>query len=62
MEMHLIAYYYHWSRSEVWELPVLERRMWSEVIQEQIKAENNAVNKGDNSKQLSEYKESKDYY
>lgn len=40
LEMHILAYFYHWSRDSVVSMPRRERRMWVNQIREQIKAEN----------------------
>lgn len=39
MEMHIIAYYYHWGREELFNLTLREREEWFELIGEQLKAE-----------------------
>lgn len=51
--MHLLAYYYHWSVFDLWKLTIQERRMWVNLIREQIKAENDA-NSGNKDPQLSD--------
>lgn len=35
MEMHILAYFYNWSREAVWRTPRNERKMWVRLIQEQ---------------------------
>lgn len=57
-EMHNLAYFYHWSRSECWDMPCTERGMWNDKIKAQIKAENKGGNKGGNTPKSS-YKESR---
>lgn len=37
--MHIIAYVYHWSATELWGLPILERKMWVNLIIEQKERE-----------------------
>lgn len=32
MEMHFIAYFYHWDRSTIRNLPARERKRWVELI------------------------------
>jgi hypothetical protein len=41
-EMHLLAYYYHWSIFDIWNISSKKRKMWVNIIKEQIKAENDA--------------------
>jgi len=41
-EMHLIAYYYHWDRNTLLNLPPRERKRWVEFIIEHVQMENNA--------------------
>lgn len=59
--MHALAYCYHWGRDEIRSIPRTEREMWYNIIQEQLKAERNSINKSGNSSKNS-YKESGDYY
>ena len=40
--MHVLAYFYHWTREDVRGVPRRERRMWVNQIRQQIKAENKA--------------------
>ena len=51
--MHLLAYYYHWSVFDLWNMPSIERKMWVNMIREQIKAENDA-NSGNTDPSISE--------
>lgn len=44
IEVHIIAYIYHWGRSEILSLPINERKMYVEFIKEQKEAENEANN------------------
>lgn len=41
--MHILAYVYHWGRDEIRNLPRTERRRWVEMIIDQKKKENKAV-------------------
>lgn len=59
--MHLLAYCYHWDRNTLWNLPKLEREMWAELVQEQLKAEKEAVS-GSGKSPSNDYKEAKDFY
>ena len=43
MEMHTIAYVYHWDRNTLWELSFKERRMWYDMIIKQKQAEEEAL-------------------
>lgn len=57
MEMHILAYTYHWDSHSLWGLPRNERRMWVELVVEQKKAEQKQINNSGNSSS-STYKES----
>ena len=57
MEMHAIAYTYHWDSNALWNLPRNERRMWVDMIIEQHKAEQKQYNHSGDSPS-STYKES----
>ena len=46
-EMHLIAYYYHWDRKTLQNLPAKERKRWIELIIEHT----NYINGGGNKKE-----------
>lgn len=39
----MIAYVYHWGRTELWDMSVSERRMWVKFIQQQHEAEKDAI-------------------
>jgi len=43
MEMHILAYVYHWERDTLWSLPIMERKMWVKMVHEQKEAENEAA-------------------
>ena len=51
--MHVLAYFYHWSRLDLWVIPRLERKKWVEMVKMQIKAENKN-NKGEDEDELDE--------
>ena len=57
MEMHALAYCYHWDSLSLWNLPRNERKMWVEMVVEQHKAERKQINDGGSSSS-STYKES----
>lgn len=38
-EIHIIAYFYHWSRQDILNLTSHDRRHYIELIREQVKAE-----------------------
>lgn len=56
MEIHNLAYFYHWGVRECWELPCTERRVFNDRIRKQLKAENNGGNNSGTPK-TSSYKE-----
>lgn len=41
--MHILAYFYHWGRNDLWNCPVKERKEWINKICEQLEAEKNAL-------------------
>ena len=38
-EIHNLAYFYHWGREECWNSPITERRVFNNMIKQQLKAE-----------------------
>lgn len=44
-DMHVLAYVYHWDRNSLWNIPILERRKWVEIIMEQKEQERLALEK-----------------
>ena len=59
-EIHVLAYLYHWSAEECWNMPCTERRVFVDRVIRQNKAENQSgKNKGKSSTSLSNYKESR---
>ena len=38
-EVHNLAYFYHWSREECWNIPCTERGVFNDRIRQQLKAE-----------------------
>lgn len=44
MEMHVIAYIYHWERDTLWKLSSRERRTWVKMIMTQKQMENESMN------------------
>ena len=57
MEMHILAYSYHWDSHSLWNLPRNERKMWVNMVDKQHKAEQQQINNGGSSSS-STYKES----
>jgi hypothetical protein len=43
-EVFVLAYHLHWSHAEVYALPVPERRRYIELLEQQLKYEQDAVN------------------
>ena len=56
MEIHNLAYFYHWSRQECWNMPCTERGVFNDQIRRQLKAENG--NNDSDTPSLNKYKES----
>ena len=56
MEIHNLAYFYHWSRQECWNMPCTERGVFNDQIRRQIKAENGSND--NDTPSLNKYKES----
>ena len=44
VEVHVIAYIYHWGRNEILNLPINERKMYIDYIKQQKEAEKNSAN------------------
>lgn len=58
LEMHNLAYFYHWSREDCWNIPCTERGVFNDKIRQQLKAESGgSSNSGTPNKP--KYKESK---
>lgn len=58
-EIHNLAYFYHWSREECWNIPCTERGVFNDKITQQLKAESgshSSSNSGNSNPQ--KYKES----
>lgn len=58
MEVHNLAYFYHWGHKECWELPCTERRVFNDRIRKQLKAESNGGSNNGGTPKTSKYKES----
>ena len=43
MEMHILAYIYHWDRDTIRNIGIRERRKWTELIVEQKNRENKSM-------------------
>ena len=41
--MHVLAYTYHWSPADLWDMPISERLKWLEQVQKQNDAEREAM-------------------
>ena len=41
--MHLLAYKYHWGYEELMNMPRKERKLFYDMVLEQIKAENDSI-------------------
>lgn len=39
IEVHNLAYFYHWGREECWNTPCTERGVFNDRIRQQLKAE-----------------------
>lgn len=48
MDIHILAYTYHWSRESLWDMTRSERTMWVKLVQMQKQAESNALNNSSN--------------
>lgn len=44
LEIHNLAYFYHWSREECWSTPCTERGVFNDRIRQQLKAESGGSN------------------
>ena len=57
--MHILAYLYHWGRQELWDCPINERKMWVKKVLEQIRTEQEQIERATNKDfQSSSYSES----
>lgn len=43
LQMHDLAYFYHWPPNLLWKLPHSERVMWWKMVREQLRAENEGI-------------------
>lgn len=57
MEIHNLAYFYHWGAKECWELPCSMRRVFNDRLRKQLKAESNGGSNSSNTPKKSSYKE-----
>jgi hypothetical protein len=55
VEIHVLAYFYHWGREECWNTPCRERGVFVDEIKQQVKAESGSSS---SSTSKSKYKES----
>lgn len=59
LEIHNLAYFYHWGRSECWNMPCTERGVFNDKIRQQLRAESGkSSNNSSTSHSPSKYKES----
>lgn len=57
LEIHNLAYFYHWGREECWNTPCTQRGVFNDQIRQQLKAESGSSS-GGSPKKHSTYKES----
>lgn len=57
LEIHNLAYFYHWGREECWNTPCTERGVFNDRIRSQLKAESKGSSNSGTPKK-SKYKES----
>ena len=50
MEMHILAYIYRWDRNTVRTIPILERKMWVDMIYKQKESEEEQSKKASKTK------------
>ena len=48
-EVFLLAYHLHWSQADILGLPITERQRYLELLQEQLRREEEAVKRGSSS-------------
>lgn len=58
LEIHNLAYFYHWGREECWNTPCTERGVFNDKIRQQLKAENSSVS-GSGTPSKPKYRESR---
>lgn len=58
LEVHYLAYFYHWGREECWKVPCTERGVFIDQIRKQLKAENGGSSNSGTHNNPSSYKES----
>ena len=58
IEVHNLAYFYHWGREECWNTPCTERGVFNDQIRKQLNAESGSSNNSGTPKSHSKYKES----
>lgn len=59
LEIHNLAYFYHWGREECWNTPCTERGVFNDQIRHQLKAESNGGKNSGTPKKKPKYKESR---
>ena len=58
IEVHNLAYFYHWGREECWNTPCTERGVFNDQSRKQLNAESSGSNNSGTPKSHSKYKES----
>ena len=58
IEVHNLAYFYHWGREECWNTPCTERGVFNDQIRKQLNAESGSSNNSGTPKSHSKNKES----
>ena len=58
IEIHNLAYFYHWGREECWNTPCTERGVFNDRIRQQLKAENGSGSTDSGTSNKPKYKES----
>ena len=58
IEIHNLAYFYHWSREECWNTPCTERGMFNDQIRLQLKTDTSNSGNNSSNHNNNKYKES----
>jgi len=59
LEIHNLAYFYHWGREECWNTPCTQRGVFNDKIRQQLKVESGTSSNSSSPKKHSTYKESR---
>ena len=57
MEIHNLAYFYHWGWKECWDMPCTERGVFNDRIRQQMRAESKGSSNSSTPKSPREYRE-----